>query len=130
MQIPDGQSELTVHGNLVDWLSENGVSEYTNSTEPNGMLRGGLTLSIPFLTKYGCWCYRGDDYPTGKGIPRDSFDQVCKTHHMAFDCIIEDSVDFDPNCLVDANGDYGRGWSDFWKRKCVFERILTIVDYF
>lgn len=107
VQIPDGHSELTVVGNLVGWLSENGVSEITNSTEPNGMLRnGGLTLSLPLLTKYGCWCVRGDDYPGGKGIPRDSFDQACKMHHMAFDCIIDDAKDFDPNCLEDANGDY------------------------
>ena len=109
IEIPDGHTEITVHGKLVDWLRSNGVSEYNNGTQTSEDLAlrgGGISLMIPFLTKYGCWCYRGSDYPAGKGSPRDSFDEACKRHHMGFDCIIDDAPNEDSNCVIDGNGDY------------------------
>ena len=108
VDIPDGETELKLEGNLIDWLRSNGVKEHDPNAPP---LRGpsarfGLTLELPFLTKYGCWCYRGSHYPGGKGYPRDEFDEACKRLHMGYDCIVSDSHTDDPACQIDGNGNY------------------------
>jgi len=109
VDIPEGETELKIEGNLIDWLRDNGVQEndpnaLNSETGPSS--RFGLTLTLPFLTKYGCWCYRGSDYPAGKGYPRDDFDAACKRMHMGYDCIVSDSFTDEPNCQQDAEGNY------------------------
>lgn len=95
-------NEIKVTGKLVDWLITIGVGNETSSSNNQFLRNSGFTLQIPFLNKYGCWCYRGNDYPAGKGSPRDQFDEVCKRHHMGMDCIVHDTEDgLDPNCQQD-----------------------------
>lgn len=65
------------------------ASTIKDPNDPDG--RFGFQASLPFLNKYGCWCYRGDDYPGGKGQPQDDYDALCKTVHMAWDCIAIDA---------------------------------------
>jgi len=109
VDIPDGETELKIEGNLIDWLRSQGVKEHdptalNRNTGPSS--RFGLTLTLPFLTKYGCWCYRGSDYPAGKGYPRDDFDAACKRMHMGYDCIVSDSHTNEPNCQQDSEGNF------------------------
>lgn len=108
VEIPDGEFELKVEGNLIDWLRSNGVKEHdpniTTADGPTG--RFGLHLELPFLTRYGCWCYRGTHYPGGRGYPRDDFDQACKDHHMGYDCIVADSHTEESSCHQDSDGNW------------------------
>lgn len=58
--------------------------------------RFGLKIRIPVINHYGCWCYGGEFWPgardqTGYGPVMDVWDDICKAHHMGFDCIAKDA---------------------------------------
>merc|ERR1711879_574632 len=55
-------------------------------------------INLPLLSDYGCWCYRGTNYPGGKGPPVDDFDNACKHVHMAWDCMAIDAVTAGESC--------------------------------
>jgi len=92
----------------------------TGDDAPN--TRFGLTLRLPMINNYGCWCYGGDFWPgardwTGFGPFMDQWDDACKAHHQGFDCIVMDAEDESESCIPNeteyallvkpqANGDY------------------------
>lgn len=97
LQIPKGG--LKVSGPVDEWVSR----QIQNVTKGKPSTRFGIMVNLPSLTKYGCWCYRGTDYPGGRGVTQDNFDDACKAHHMGYDCIIMDSGFEEPECIADSN---------------------------
>ena len=95
LDIPD--SGIQASGQVIDWLTDKIANTSTPST------RFGIQLQLPLLNKYGCWCYRGSDYPGGRGTVQDDYDQACKDMHMGYDCVVSDSATEENSCV--ASGD-------------------------
>jgi len=89
---------VNVTGNVFEWFNdqETRLSNDTSLLQKHN--RFGFAITLPLMNKYGCWCYRGSDYPAGKGSPVDSFDTVCKHVHMAWDCLAVDSTSAGESC--------------------------------
>lgn len=58
--------------------------------------RFGISIQMPAINNYGCWCYGGEHWPgsrdmSGFGETVDEWDEACKAHHQGFDCISIDA---------------------------------------
>lgn len=121
LTFPIPETGLNVTGNVFNWLEEQnnnnspqhtrgpsmgGAPAFGGSRNQSSMLTqrngGGLAtrfqINLPLLADYGCWCYRGTNYPGGKGPPVDDFDNACKHVHMAWDCMALDAVTAGETC--------------------------------
>lgn len=47
--------------------------------------------TITMLENYGCWCYAGENHGRGKSQPVDEIDEICKTLHNGYECLILDA---------------------------------------
>jgi len=66
--------------------------------------RFGLQFLIPVINNYGCWCFRGENWPgapdpTGFVEAVDVYDDACKAHHMGYDCITLDAEAEQESCI-------------------------------
>ena len=93
---------VNVTGNIFEWfngMESRILGNTTLSSHRQQHNRGfGLVVTLPLMNKYGCWCYRGQDYPGGRGTPVDSFDSICKHVHMAWDCLSTDATTAGESC--------------------------------
>lgn len=104
-------------GNMLSYFEEKTIefeSQFMpdfNESDPS--TRFGLQLPLVGLNEYGCWCYQSGSYDLGahgSGVPVDSFDEICKSRHMGYDCIVADaptSQNQFPNGPCDNVGDPG-----------------------
>lgn len=92
LDIPDDGVQAS--GQIVQWLSD----KIANTSQPT--TRFGIQLQLPLLNKYGCWCYRGTDYPGGRGTTQDDYDEACKAMHMGYDCVVSDAPIMEDNCMA------------------------------
>lgn len=97
MHLDIPESGVQASGQIIKWITDT----LTNTSTPS--TRFGIQLQLPLLNRYGCWCYRGADYPGGRGIPQDDYDEACKAMHMGYDCVVSDSDTEENSCV--ASGD-------------------------
>lgn len=105
--------------------------------------RFGVVTSFSVINNYGCWCFRGSNWPgapdkTGFGQAVDVYDDACKAHHMGFDCItldanaegescIPNEQDYDLTIKPQPNGDFTLECADsMWDHWC--KRRTCLVD--
>lgn len=64
-----------------------------HSKSPNATLRGlgDFTDDIFLqLNAWGCWCYFDEDYSLGRSQPVNEIDELCRTLHDGYECILMD----------------------------------------
>ena len=58
---------VNVTGNVFEWFDEMEEKLLNDTSGLQKHNRFGFSISLPLMNKYGCWCYRGSEYPAGKG---------------------------------------------------------------
>ena len=79
-------------------------------------LRALLAPQMGLVNEYGCWCYFQDDVGRGSGEPVDTLDEICRTLHHGYECIIMDHEEANDPCVpweVPYNSAFGSGYSPF-----------------
>lgn len=128
--------------NLFDKLKAPAQSNNKVST------RFGLTFLTSVINNYGCWCFRGENWPgapdpTGFVDAVDVYDDACKAHHQGFDCITLDAEEEEESCIPNqtnyhllvkqlANGDFtlecaDQEWDNWCKRRVCLVDIRLIA---
>lgn len=68
-------------------------------TRRDNLKRALLKDQMGLLDGYGCWCYFETDHGAGKGKPIDPVDEMCKTLHDGYTCILMDAADRGITCI-------------------------------
>lgn len=79
-------------------------------------LRALLAPQMGLVNEYGCWCYFEDSVGQGAGEPQDRLDEICKTLHNGYECIIMDHLELNDPCVpweVPYNSAFGSGTTPF-----------------
>ena len=60
------------------------------STKVSANVFSKIGTSNGYVEDYGCWCYFGENYGIGKGLPVDEMDGLCKRLANAYECAMMD----------------------------------------
>ena len=86
---------------VLEWDDELEHDQKLQMEVPGGheAARALLKNQMGLINQYGCWCYFEDEVGGGVGATQDQLDEICKTLHQGYECIIMDHDDLGDPCI-------------------------------
>lgn len=95
------KSVLSTKNEMVDFLTDlahlQGL-DMDSDANFRGFDSGWAANMIASIDGYGCWCYFQNDHGRGRGSAQNEVDELCKTLHHGYSCIIHDGDTDNYNC--------------------------------
>merc|ERR1711881_720015 len=80
--LQDGELPDQVRQDVVEMINFSERTMFTHCADNNCTVSTRLT----HIWNYGCWCNFGTNLMTGRGPPKNGFDQICKNFQQCLRC--------------------------------------------